>query len=130
MRYTPEKSRNRTSNAVDTTFVLFFLAVELGRTVNGFDLNTALTATTLLSFIVLPYFLPSVNEKPTFSMWLIGRSAIALFAMATGWMFGMSVGTALPSAFAYLPMTLLIVTAMTSSILQFYGFLALSTARK
>jgi hypothetical protein len=124
------KTQNKASHAVDTTFVLFFLAVEFGRSITGFDLGTALMATTLLSFIVLPYFLPSNGEKPEFSTWLIGRSAIALFAAGVGVLFSRSVGTTFPDAFAYLPMTLLIVTAMTSTILQFYGFLALNTARK
>jgi hypothetical protein len=130
MRYSTEKRQNRSSNVVDTTFVLFFLAVEFGRTLGGFDVNTALTATTLLSFMILPYFLPGVGENRTFSAWLLGRGAITVFAAMAGWIFSLGVGTALPSAFAYLPMTLLIVTGMTSSILQFYGFLALNTARK
>jgi hypothetical protein len=124
------KTQNKGSQAVDTTFVLFFLAVEFGRAATGFDLGTALLATTLLSFIVLPYFLSSNGEKAGFSTWLIRRGAIALFAAGTGVLFSQSVGTALPDAFAYLPMTLLIVTAMSSTIFQFYGFLALNTARK
>lgn len=130
MKHIHSNTQNKGSHAIDTTFVLFFLAVEFGRTFSGFDLVSALTATTLMSFIVLPYFLPSTGEKPAFSMWLMGRAAIALFAMGVGWLFGLGIGTTMPAAFAYLPMTLLIVTAMASSILQFYGFLALSTARK
>ena len=124
------KTQNKASHAVDTTFVLFFLAVEFGRSITGFDVGTALMMTTLLSFIVLPYFLPATGEKPEFSIWLVRRSAIALFAAGVGVLFSRSVGTTFPDAFAYLPMTLLIVTAMTSTILQFYGFLALNTARK
>jgi hypothetical protein len=130
MKYIHSTTQNKASHAVDTTFVLFFLAVEFGRSLTGFDLGTALMATTLLSFIVLPYFLPAGGEKPEFSTWLIRRSAIALFAAGIGVLFSRSVGTTFPDAFAYLPMTLLIVTAMTSTILQFYGFLALNTARK
>jgi hypothetical protein len=129
MRYKP-KTQNKVSHAADTTFVMFFLAVEFGRSMTGFDLQSALMATTLMSFIILPYFLPSMGEKPEFSAWLVRRGAIAIFAGGAGWLFGQGVGTALPEAFGYLPMTLLLVTAMTSTILQFYGFLALSTARK
>lgn len=124
------RTQNKASHAVDTTFVLFFLAIEFGRSASGLDLQTSLMATTLMSFVILPYFLPSTGEKGTFSSWLLGRTAIAVFAMGIGWLFGQGVGGALPEAFAYLPMTLLLVTAMTSSILQFYGFLALNTARK
>jgi hypothetical protein len=124
------KTQNKGSHAVDTTFVLFFLAVEFGRGLTGFDFGSALMATTLMSFIVLPYFLPSNGEKPAFSMWLLGRGAIAVFATGLGVLFAQSIGTALPDAFAYLPMTLLLLTGMTSTILQFYGFLTLNTARK
>jgi len=124
------KTQGRVSHTIDTTFVLFFLAVEFGRGMTGFDLSSALTVTTLLSFIILPYFLPSDGEKPEFSRWLLGRTGIALFAVMLGFLFNRSVGTALPEAFAYLPMSLLLVTAMTSTFLQFYGFLALNTARK
>ena len=130
MRYTQEKTQSKVSPAVDTTFVLFFLAVEFGRGATGFDLGSALMATTLISFIILPYFLSANGEKPEFSTWLLRRGAIAVFAAGLGFLFAQSVGTALPDAFAYLPMTLLLVTAMTSTILQFYGFLALNTARK
>jgi hypothetical protein len=128
--YTQTKAQSRSPHAVDTTFVLFFLAVEFGRGMSGFDLGMALMAATLLSFITLPYFLPATGEKPEFSTFLVRRSAIALFATGVGVIFSRSVGTALPDAFAYLPMTFLIVTAMTSTIMQFYGFLALNTARK
>ncbi len=127
------KTQGRVSHAVDTTFVLFFLAVEFGRTMTIFDPGSALTAATLVSFIVLPYFLPlqrEQGEKPEFSRWLLGRTAIALFAAGLGFLFAQAVGTALPEVFAYLPMSLLLVTAMTSTFLQFYGFLALNTARK
>jgi hypothetical protein len=124
------RTQNKASHAVDTTFVLFFLGIEFGRSASGLDLQTSLMATTLMSFVILPYFLPSASEKGTFSAWLLGRTAIAVFAMGIGWLFGQAVGGALPEAFGYLPMTLLLVTAMTSSILQFYGFLALNTARK
>jgi hypothetical protein len=108
---------------------MFFLAMEFGRSMSGFDLQSALTATTLLSFIVLPYFMPRV-DRPEFSVWLLGRTAVSLVAMALGFLFSTTVGTTLPQTFAYLPMTLLLMTAMTSIFLQFYGFLALNTARK
>lgn len=129
MRYTP-KTQNKVSHAIDTTFVMFFLAMEFGRSMTGFDLQSALMATTLMSFVILPYFLPSAGEKLEFSAWLARRGAIAAVAIGAGWLFKQIVGAALPEAFGYLPMTLLLVTAMTSTILQFYGFLALNTARK
>jgi hypothetical protein len=124
------KTRNKASNAVDTTFVMFFLAMEFGRGLTGFDMGTVLMAITLFSFIVLPYYLPSGQEKPEFSIWMLRRGAISVFAAGLGVLFAQSIGTTLPDAFAYLPMTLLLLTAMTSTVLQFYGFLTLNTARK
>jgi hypothetical protein len=110
--------------AVDTTFVLFFLAIEFGQIINGFTLDSLMLALTLLAFIVLPYFLPS-DEKPNFTNWLVGRGLITGFAMFLGLMFRQSLGVVLPETFRFLPMTLLIVTAMISCYIQFYGFLKL-----
>lgn len=111
-------------SAVDTTFVLFFLAIEFGQIVSGFSLDTFMLGLTLLAFIVLPYFLPA-DEKPGFSKWLVGRSLIAGFAILLGLMFRQSIGVVLPETFRFMPMTLLIVTAMISCYVQFYGFLKL-----
>ena len=110
--------------AIDTTFVLFFLAIEFGRSFNGLTLDGAFLALTLLMFIVLPYLLPS-DEKPNFANWLLGRSLIAGFAVLLGALFQQTLGTVLPETFRFLPMTLLIVTAMFSCYVQFYSFLRL-----
>lgn len=112
------------STVIDTTFVLFFLAIEFGQALSGFSFDNFLMATTLLMFITLPYFLPA-DEKPSFVVWTAGRLLIAGFAMFLGWMFKQSIGVVLPETFRFLPMTLLIVTAMVSCYIQFYGFLKL-----
>jgi hypothetical protein len=109
---------------VDTTFVLFFLAVEFGQTLTQFGLDTILMAITLASIAILPYFLP-MNDKPKFGNWLIGRGAIAGLAILLGLAFKQSLGVILPETFRFLPMTLLIVVAMASCYFQFYGFLKL-----
>ena len=114
--------------AIDTTFVLFFLAVEFGQTLTSLALDSVFLAITLLMVIVLPYFLSS-DEKPDFSNWLVGRIAIAGFAMTIGAMFKQSLGVVLPETFSFLPMTLLIVTAMLSCYIQFYSFLKLRLAK-
>lgn len=115
------------SFAIDTTFVLFFLAVEFGQIINNFAFDTVLFAITLLMLIVLPYFL-SQEEKPKFGNWVLGRSLIAAFAISIGVMFKQSLGV-LPEMFRFLPMTLLIVTAMLSCYIQFYGLLKLRLAK-
>ncbi len=58
--------------AIDTSFVLFFLAVEFGRTFFSLSLDNIFLFTTLLMVAILPYFLLS-NEKPTSEMWLFIR---------------------------------------------------------
>lgn len=109
---------------VDTTFVLFFLAIEFGQTLSQFGFDTILLAITLGSIAVLPYFLP-MNNKPKFGSWLVGRGLIAGLAILLGVAFKQSLGVILPETFRFLPMTLLIVTAMMSCYFQFYGFLKL-----
>ncbi|MBA3600990.1 MAG: hypothetical protein H0W45_07060 [Acidobacteria bacterium] len=114
--------------AIDTSFVLFFLAVEFGRTFFSLSLDNIFLFTTLLMVAIFPYFLLS-NEKPHFGSWLFGRSIIAGLAILLGVMFKQSLGAALPETFRFLPMTLLIVTAMLSCYIQFYGFLKLRLAK-
>jgi hypothetical protein len=109
---------------VDTTFVLFFLAIEFGQTLSSIGFDTILMALTLLSLMILPYFLMADN-KPKFGNWLIGRGAIASLAIMLGLAFKQSLGVFLPETFRFLPMTLLILTAMMSCYFQFYGFLKL-----
>jgi len=116
------------SFAIDTTFVLFFLAVEFGQMLGGtVALDTVFFAITLLMLLVLPYFLPS-EDKPSFGNWVLGRTLIAGFAVSIGVMFKQSLGV-LPEMFKFLPMTLLIVTAMLSCYIQFYGLLKLRLAK-
>jgi hypothetical protein len=116
------------SFAVDTSFVLFFLAVEFGRTFFSLSLDNMFMFATLLMVAVLPYFL-SADEKPNFLNWIFGRTLIAGFAVLLGAMFNRTLGVVLPETFRFLPMTLLIVTAMLSCYIQFYGFFKLRLAK-
>lgn len=109
--------------AVDTTFVLFFLAVEFGRSFSGVSFDSVFLGLTLSVVAFAPYFLSS--EKLDFKAWAFGRFLIAAFAIALGWMFRQSLGVVFPEMFRFLPMTLLIVAAMLSCYIQFYGFLKL-----
>lgn len=114
--------------SLDTSFVLFFLAVEFGRTFFSLSLDNIFMFFTLLTVAVLPYFLLS-DEKPNFANWLLGRSLIAGFAILLGAMFKQSLGVVLPETFRFLPMTLLIVTAMLCCYIQFYSFFKLRLAK-
>lgn len=115
--------------AVETTFVLFFLALELGQSFDLFALDSLLLAATLLTIAVLPYFLYSNEQKPDFGNWFLGRILIAGFAILLGVMFKQTLGVLLPETFRFLPMTLLIATAMISCYIQFYGLLKLRPAK-
>lgn len=114
--------------AVDTSFVLFFLAVELGRTFFSLSLDNIFMFLTLGAVAVLPYFLLS-EEKTSLTNWLFGRSLIAGLGIMLGAIFKQSLGVVLPDTFRFLPMTLLIVTAMICSYIQFYCFLKLRLAK-
>lgn len=108
--------------AVDTTFVLFFLAIEFGQSLTSFGLDGVFLAITLMMLLILPYYLPNAEERPELGRWLLGRIFIAAFAIVLGVIFRQSVGVVIPDAFKFLPMTLLIATAMFSCFFQFYGF--------
>ena len=115
--------------AVDTTFVLFFLAVDFGQSAMYFGLDAVVSGLALGMVMVVPYFLPSECEKPDFAGWVLGRSLIAMLGIALGGMFGWTLGVLLPETFRYLPLTLLIVTAVVSCYLQFYAMIRFRLAR-
>ncbi len=113
--------------AIDTTFVLFFLAVELGQNLGNFAFDSVLLAMSLLMLLVLPYFL--TEEKPSFGNWFLGRTLIAVFALMIGIIFHQILGSILPQVFGFLPMTMLIVTAMLTCYIQFYSFYKVRLAK-
>lgn len=118
----------RRSFAVDTTFVLFFLAVDCGQRFT-FGIDGMFSAVTLAMFVVLPYFLPFQGEKPDFERWLFGRVVITAFAILLGAIFRQALGVVLPDMFRFLPLTLLIFAAMISCYVQFYSLLRFRLAK-
>lgn len=114
--------------AVDTTFVLFFLAVDCGQKL-AFGIDGLFSAVTLAMFVVLPYFLPFRGEKPIFESWVLGRILIAAFAIFLGVMFRQSLGVVLPETLSFVPLTLLIVAAMLSCYIRIYGLLRIRLAK-
>jgi hypothetical protein len=115
--------------SIDTTFVLFFLALDFGQSALSSGVEAIFSGLTLGMLLVLPYFLPSESEKPEFLGWLLGRSLISVFAVGLGLMYQQALGVVLPDMFRFLPMTLLIVTAMLSCYLQFYAIIRFRLAR-
>ena len=114
--------------AVDTTFVLFFLALDCGQRFT-FGIDGILSAVTLMLFLLLPYFLPFKGEKPAFEIWVLGRTAIACLAILLGVVFGQSVGVILPEMFRFVPLTLLIVAGIVSFYVQLYSLFKLRPAK-
>ena len=115
--------------AVDTTCVVFFLGLELGRTLRNLTFDTFLMFGTVLIVAVLPYYLPSDNGRPAFAKWLTGSFLIAVFAIALGAFLVPTYGTVFPESFRFLPLTLLILTSMTSCIIRFYALMRLRPAK-
>ena len=111
--------------ALDTTFVLFFLGLEFGRTLQNVTLDAVLLLLTMLMVIVLPYYLPSNAERVSFAKWLTGRSLIAALSVAIGAALAPLYGRLLPESFRFLPLTLLILAAMASCFAQFYALMRL-----
>src|SRR5262245_60098429 len=105
--------------AIDTSFVLFFLGLEFGRTTEFYSVDSALMLVTTVMFLVLPHFIPTEADKPEFGAWIAGRAVIALFGATTGVLFGSSLGRVFPDSTRFLPMTLLIAAAIISSFVQF-----------
>lgn len=117
------------SFSIDTTFVLFFLALELGRSADVLAFDTFLLSVTTMMVLVLPYFLPSENEPPEFKLWLAGRMSIAAIGLIVGFAFQRSIGILLPEFLKFVPMTALIIAAMVSCYFQFYGLMKLRLAK-
>src|SRR5688572_30149190 len=84
--------------AADTAFVLFFLSLEYGRSIRLLSLDGVLLAITMVMVLVLPYFLPTRNEKPLFINWIIGRGSIMVFGIVLGVIFTQSIGVIVPES--------------------------------
>lgn len=119
--------REAAGTTVDTTFVLFFLALDLGQGWLSFGFDGVAAAATLLAFVVLPYFI--FQPSNAFRSWVVGRILVAAAGVSLGLMLRQSIGVLLPEVFAYLPMTLLIVASIICCNVQTYGILRDRLAR-
>lgn len=116
-------------HSVDTSIVLFFLAMELAASAGGNGLDLGLSLLAIAAFAVLPYFLPGRHEAMPFLHWLGGRTAIALVGAFAGFGFAFAIAPAAAPAYASLPMTLLIFAAFVSCLVQLYVMMKVSLAR-
>lgn len=113
----------------DTMIVLFFLAIEYGRAVLAYSMDGLLMGITMAMICVLPYFLPSTAERPTFSNWILARGAFALAGMIFGVALNQGSGTVLPESMRFVPMMFLILASTISCYIQFYGLMKLRLAK-
>lgn len=106
---------------IDTSLVLLFLAVEVGRSAGLEPVDGLLMALAMLMVLILPYFLASgVTGDASFTQWLGFRTAVMVF--------GLVVGFVLPGSMRFVPMTLLILAGIPSCCIQFYGLMRLRLA--
>jgi len=106
---------------IDTSVVLFFLAMEVGHSAGFASIETLLMGVTMLMLLVLPYFLPSAEVgEASFAKWLVFRGFMMVF--------GLVCGLVLPESMRYLPMNLLILAGISSCFVQFYGLMRLRLA--
>ena len=114
---------------IDTLIVLFFLALEYGRSVQTMSMDGLLMGVTITMVLVLPYFLPSQSARPSFGNWMLTRGGIALFGMTLGVAFKQSLGVVVPESMRFMPMTFLVLASMISCYVQFYGLMKLRLAK-
>jgi len=129
MTYTEHTTDRFAGFGVDTIFVLFFLALEMGRAVQVFSVDGMLMSTTLATLLVLPYFLPSRAERPSMTKWLAVRGTIAIAALMLGVAYGRGLGVNALLGYRTIPMTFLILSSMVSCYIQFYGLMRLRPAK-
>lgn len=110
---------------IDTSFILFFLALDFGAAAVGFGLDAVFSGLCLFALMTLPYFLAEQDDRMPFASWFWGRSAIGAAGTVLGGAFGMAAGTLLPDAARFLPTTMLIAAVTLSFYIQFFRFLKL-----
>ncbi len=105
----------------DTMVVVFFLAVEVGRSPSFGSGETLLMTVTMLLLLFLPYFLPSPEGLgPSIVKWLVFRAAAMIVGIISG--------LVLPGSMHFMPMNFLILAGICSCFVQFYGLMKLRLA--
>jgi hypothetical protein len=120
-------ARTENAFAFDTTFVLFFLSMDLGQR-GFFSVDGIVMAVALFAVMLMPYLLET-GEEVSFGRWAAERSVIAGFGVFAGLAFSASVGTLFPETLESLPFTLLIMAAMVSCFLTFSSLLGFRVFR-
>ena len=102
----------------DTTFVLFFLAMDLAGSNSGLCVDSFPSVLPIGIFAVFPFLLPFDGEKPEFWGWLMGRLSIAAIGALSGLAISASAGVFLPETVKFVPFTLLIISGIFCAFTQ------------
>lgn len=124
-----ESTFGKLLSLMDTSVVLFFLAMEIGA--NGSkDLPGLLLGTLVLTVTAsLPFWLKGAKSL-RFPAWLAGRIVIASAGLTVGLFFGLATQAgALPGAARFVPLSLLIVAGIISCNVAIYGIIRDRLAR-
>lgn len=124
---TGAEAQTENAFAFDTTFVLFFLSMDLGQR-GFFSIDGMVMAVALVAVMLMPFLLET-GEEVSFGRWAAERGVIAGFGAFAGLAFSASVGTLFPQALESLPFTLLIMASMVSCFMTFASFLGFRLAR-
>ena len=122
------QSQNSSSGSglfVETTFVLFFLSLDLGQSLFAVSSDIAFLMVTVVAVAVLPFFLPSAGNF-SLTNWLTGRGAIAVLGVLLGVGFNQIVGVVLPEIFRLVPLTLAMFAGLAACFLMFKSMLSLN----
>jgi hypothetical protein len=122
-RLNAKRRAAKVNSTIDTSYVLFFLALEFGNGLNGFSLDNLALGITLIAVLVLPFWLN--KERTNISEWVLVRGIVAILAIGLGVVFHQNLGTNIPEIYGYLPMTFVLISGMLSVYFQFYSFLKL-----
>lgn len=109
---------------IDTAIVLFLLSVEFARAARFTTPDGIVMSAAILAVAFLPYFFPSVFERPAFGKWAAGRVAV----LAMGMLAGSGFSFVMPELSQVLPMALLVVAVLGSFAVQSYGLIKLDPA--
>ena len=122
------RSTNWTGFGWDTVLVVFFLAMDLGRSFIGLGFDEIISFFTLASFVLFSYFLPVPAEKPGFGSWIASRLFVVIMGVISG--IGIKV---IPEDFLMnnvnlTPKVFLILAGILCAVSQMYGIIRVRLA--
>lgn len=110
----------------DTSFILFFLAMDIGR--NPFSFESLFMVPVLAIVLVAPFLITASGDQSLLS-WIGGRAAIGFAGIIAGAAFSVFLGTLIPESFAVLPFALVVVASLVTVLFSFASLLGFRLVR-